>query len=162
MKKKLYYLSVLSAPLILAACNNTTGSTSVSKNISVSQSIDQKNENDSKALETKFANYLEITPENVRSVVDGSDDKKKIVMIDIKAVNTSAETTGFGAYDFLLKSKDKNLSPYENAENFGLDIESKKEAKGTLSFQITENVKEFTLSYNPHGKELASWKLNLK
>lgn len=157
MKKKLYYLSLLAAPFILAACN-TSESTSDSKNVS----INQKNENSSEVLETQFANYLEITPENVRMVADGSDSKKKILMIDIKAVNTSAETTGIGAYDFLLKSKDKELTPYENAENFGLDIESKKEATGVLSFQVDTNENEFTLSYKPHGKELASWKLNLK
>ncbi|STE38080.1 DUF4352 domain-containing protein [Enterococcus mundtii] len=161
MKKKLYYLSLLAAPFILAACNtseSTSDSTSDSKNVS----INQKNENSSEVLETQFANYLEITPENVRMVADGSDSKKKILMIDIKAVNTSAETTGIGAYDFLLKSTDKELTPYENAENFGLDIESKKEATGVLSFQVDSNENEFTLSYKPHGKELASWKLNLK
>ncbi|EOH92547.1 DUF4352 domain-containing protein [Enterococcus villorum] len=156
MKKKLCYISLLATPFILAACSGSK-STTDSMNIQTSQ----KNTDDSKASETKFANYLEITPENLRMVADGSNDKKQIVMIDIKAVNTSAEKTGIGAYDFRLKVKDKEVTPYENAENFGLDIESKKEAKGTLSFQIDKGEKEFTLSYNPHGKELASWKFNV-
>ncbi|HFC9355718.1 TPA: DUF4352 domain-containing protein [Enterococcus hirae] len=156
MKKKLCYISLLATPFILAACSGSK-STTDSMNIQTSQ----KNTDDSKASETKFANYLEITPENLRTVADGSNDKKQIVMIDIKAVNTSAEKTGIGAYDFKLKVKDKEVTPYENAENFGLDIESKKEAKGTLSFQIDKGEKEFTLSYNPHGKELASWKFNV-
>ncbi|MEY8498735.1 DUF4352 domain-containing protein [Enterococcus avium] len=160
--KKIVLTSVLLCLFSLTGCSNaTTNSSNDSTKIeSVNNKRGKQNQNRvSIDKETKFANLLEITPKNIKSVSSGKNDKKTILTIDIHAKNTDDTENGLGAYDFVLKVNNKELEPYSEANNFGDTIDAGKELDGQVSFEVPKKSNNAELIYKMKDKKAASWNI---
>lgn len=142
--------------MTLSACSSNNERLTEDSSVRTNETIKQK------SFETKRANMLEITPKRLTAVINGSNEKNVILTVELLIKNTDSVENGAGAYDFVLKSEGKELSPYSEANNFGDNIAPEKEMTGKVSFEIPKNSKELELIYKVSDKKLASWKLNLQ
>ncbi|MEB7428026.1 DUF4352 domain-containing protein [Enterococcus faecalis] len=155
MKKRIVFFSLVVA-LTLSACSSNNEKLTEDSDVRASETIKQQR------FDTKRANMLEITPKNLKAVTNGSNEENVILTIELLIKNTDSVENGAGAYDFVLKSGGKELSPYSEANNFGDNIAAGKEMTGKVSFEVPKNSKELELVYKVSDKKLASWKLNLQ
>lgn len=161
MNKRLTGLVILSALGMLTGCTSTHSSTASSQEnktkatTMISSSTDQKTH----SLDTsvKYAQGLGISLKEVSTAEQGD---KKILSIKVKAENKGNEEKGFGSIDFRLKQGEKSLEPYNQGENFGEAIEKGKTYEGIMTFEVPKDSQKGTLSYQPRGKEKASWKIS--
>lgn len=159
MKKIVLLASVLLCTLSLTGCNTSNNSTAETE---IKSSSEHKYQNNASLdTETKIANLLEITPKNIKSISSGKDDKKTVVTVDIHAKNTDSAENGLGAYDFVLKVNDKEIEPYNEANNFGDTIAAGKELDGQVSFEIPKSANKAELIYKVKDKKAASWNIKL-
>lgn len=149
------YFGMLGVSLLgLAACNNEKAKTT-----SVDSTVKTTSTVSSEAKEKVYAHGLELTILEQSIAKQGSNSKKQILSIKVKAKNQSNEDCGFGSSDFYLKNGDEKITPYVDGVNFGEAIKAGKEFQGTMTFEIPENLKKATLVYSPYEKEVATWEL---
>ncbi|WP_242384946.1 DUF4352 domain-containing protein [Enterococcus faecalis] len=106
---------------------------------------------------TEYNQNLELFLEEIHINENGKSKNKNILFMKIKAKNLTENKINLGSNDFVLKNKNRTIKPYIGGANFDEEIKKDQIIEGTMTFEISKNLKKVTLIYRPHEKDLVTW-----
>lgn len=159
MKKYLVATIVCSA-IILSGCQSNKNKEESNNNFS--QDKTEKTLTSDKGIgKTTVIDGVEISVSNLQNnSISNDKGKKSLCSIEVKGKNISSFTKGLGAIDFKLVTTDGKRHDVSNNYNvFGSEIDTDKDIKGTLYFELSDKETPSKLEYTPNDKALMIWNL---